>query len=175
MVPLYCKAIALLPLTREDPNPAGHAWAASWKAFFFPGIGQAGQFFCRHPHYNPELSKVVWKAKFSHCNKYPPLIIIQDDKKLFPIKQIRSHMWGKQLLMNLRIELGFLQRKIMSESLSLLRTYQRTLNRNTFRRKNGLLQTKLLQMVTLIKLREGMIASTAKSVLISNVQVLFTL
>lgn len=172
MVPLYYKAIALLPLTREDPNPAGHpGHAASWKAFFIPG----GQFFCRHPHYNPELSKVVWKAKFSHCNKYPPLIIIQDDKKPFPIKQSRSHMWGKRLLMNLRIELGFLQHKITSQSLSLLSTYQRTLNRNTFRRKNGLLQTKLLQMVTLIKLGEGMIASTAKSVLISDVQVLFTL
>lgn len=77
--------------------------------------------------------------------------------------------------MNLRIELGFLQHKITSQSLSLLSTYQRTLNRNTFRRKNGLLQTKLLQMVTLIKLGEGMIASTAKSVLISDVQVLFTL
>lgn len=131
---------------------------------FFPRTGQAGHFFCHLPHYNPELSKVIWKAEFSHCNKYLPLTFIQDDKKLFPMKQIR------------RIELGFLQGKIMSESRSLLSTYRRTLNRNNFRRKNGMLQTKLLQRAALIKLGEGMTASRVKSVLtIFDVQVLFTL
>lgn len=143
-------------------------------SFFPPRIGQAGQFFCHLAHYNPALSKAVWKAKFSHCNKYLPLIFIQD-KKLFPIKQIRSHMWGKQFLMNLGIELGFLQGKIMSKSLSLLSTHWRTLNRNNFRRKNGLLQTKLLQRAALIKLGEGMTASRAKPVLMMfNVQVFVT-
>lgn len=74
-------------------------------------------------------------------------------------------MWGKQFLMNLGIQLGFLQGKIMSESLSLLSAHRRTLNRNNFRRKNGLLQTIWLQRAGPIKLGKGMTASRAKSVL----------
>lgn len=38
-MPLHCKGIALLPLTRENPNPAGHSGhAPTWKEILFPSL-----------------------------------------------------------------------------------------------------------------------------------------
>lgn len=89
MVPLSHKATALLALTREKPV----SWARGMllaRQVSFPRIGKAGHFFCHLPHYNPDLSKVVWKAKFSHCNEYLPLIFTQDDKVLFHVRVLNE-------------------------------------------------------------------------------------
>lgn len=82
MVLLSHKVTALLALTREEPASWARGTLLAVKVSFprliyfsSPRIGKAGQFFCHLPHYNPDLSKVVWKAKFSHCNEYQPLNI----------------------------------------------------------------------------------------------------